>query len=398
MLKLRSYYFLLFLIKYFQNWKVIGNLIKKLSQYNAVKKILFLPIFVAAIISILSLVPQDAHASVSIALQDQASCEAAPPAGTWIGTNDTCVITNLTLNSGDSLNVVSAIHLTLRGNTNNSGTIQTNCDGCFIYLYDTFNNFGTLINGGIDDTGGIFGGDIYNYGLLKNTGTIQNNWNLFVNSQPGTVINSGIFILSDVGNFQNYGTFKNTGSFTHKSICDCDANGSFTNVGTLYNFNMIVLDVPFANSGVISNSGTITLENEFSNNYNTIYNNGGTLNINTNDMTNSGDIENNGGGVIDIFSGAILTNNGMINNNHGKLINDSGGTLNNGSTGVIKNSSILNNSGKINNNGTINNFRNATILNHISGNIANNSKIINYCGGIVKNYGTISGNPIINKC
>src|SRR5438445_7132450 len=105
------------------------------------RKILLLPIF-AVLITVLSLLPQDAHAATSIDLKDQASCEAAPLSGTWITGNSTCRIGSLTLNSGDSLLVDYfdfPVKLTTTSTLFNNGTIRTNCDNC---------NYGTIINEG----------------------------------------------------------------------------------------------------------------------------------------------------------------------------------------------------------------------------------------------------------
>src|SRR2546428_3534049 len=117
---------------------------------------------------------------------DQASCQSLPSgSSTWFAGNATCRMTDLTLNQGDSLNLIGGVcctTLTITGTVNNNGTINNMGN---IYNYGTINNYGALINGGCTKTNeGCINGNLYNYGTINNQALLEND--------AGTITNSGI--------------------------------------------------------------------------------------------------------------------------------------------------------------------------------------------------------------
>src|SRR5215467_6424141 len=90
------------------------------------KILLFLPVIIG-LISILSFLPQDAHA-ISYDITNQAACLSIPNTGStvWSAGNSTCIVhqINLKLASSDSFTVENGITLEVRGgNITNQGTI-----------------------------------------------------------------------------------------------------------------------------------------------------------------------------------------------------------------------------------------------------------------------------------
>jgi len=263
-----------------------------------VRKILFIPIF-AVLITVLSLLPQDAHAATTIDLKDQASCEAAPLSGTWTAANSTCHISvRFVLNSGDSLTVDASIYSNIALTT----TYQFIC-------YGTITNYGTFINkGNFDNLGtinnyhiitnyGLFltesgaivgGGTINNYsggiinnnhGQIRNQGTINNfgiiNNHRLITNYPGSIINNNSKIKDYCGS-----TFTNNGTLTGNQVINkCDPtstavtpNPSSVVDGNTIKFNATVTDTsssPTTATGKVSwsdggaggsfSSGTCTL-------------------------------------------------------------------------------------------------------------------------------------------
>lgn len=200
-------------------------------------KIFLLSIFTVFVFAIFFL-PQDAHASLNIHVVDQPSCEAAPLSGIWIATNNTCRITDFTLNSGDSLTVginsaVPIMNFTITGTlANNVGaTINNYADvyneGIFVNNSTYNSQLGSLANIGtitIDDSSGsadllVNRGDIFNsgninvvFGSLRTGGSFNGGPPIIYNHQKGVItINGSGFIMTDGGSLDNFGQLTNNG-------------------------------------------------------------------------------------------------------------------------------------------------------------------------------------------
>ena len=277
---------------------------------------------------------QDAHASLFVDLKDQASCQAAPLSGTWFAANSTCHIGNLTLNSGDEMDVDNSVYnnftLTIIGTVNNAGSIEGSGNSPFNQK---------VVNEGIVNTSGLLSEPNF-----VNKGTISNNGTMFDSgtfTNTGTLTNNGVlklyFITTTFSGPNTYsGGFTNTGTFIMNS-------GSTLYLGTGANF--------------VINSGAFAIPSGV-----TLFYSGSTLSIN---------------------SGASLSNNGTITS-YGPITNS--GSITN--IGTITNNYTITNNGSITNNGTITN----------KDVIVNNGTITNECGGSISNSGKISGNQIVYGC
>jgi hypothetical protein len=239
------------------------------------KKILFLPI-IAVLITVLSLLPQDAHAAVTIDLKDQASCQAAPLNGSWDATyTPTCSINGLALN--------------VYYNLINSGTI---------------NNFGTIDPGTFNNNNG---GIINNYGSIFNPTGILNNYGTIYNKASASITdpNAGCDYSCIIN---NYGTIDNSGL-----ILDAAGKwGQLNNYATIVNEASGTLEI--RNTATFNNTGTINNQGTISNEVSSIINNSGAIN-------NSGTINNYGPNG---YPASTINNTGTITNLCGGTINNSG--------------------------------------------------------------------------
>jgi len=275
------------------------------------------------------------------------ACEAM--SGTWDSSSNTCTISGLTLNSGNTLTVDLGVTLIING--------SLVIDGGTVLNYGTINSGGNITNksGGTITNSGTINNSSYiaNVGTVTNSGTINSsgyfgNGGKITNNSGGTISNS--HTLNSYGIITNSGTITNTSGGTMKNYGGGKINnlsgGTITNSGTMNNSSYV------ANTGTITNSGTIN-NSSYIGNGGTITNlsggtitNSGTINS-YGKISNSGTITNNTSGTIKNYSG------GKVNNNSGGIItNNSGGTITNNSA-TITNSGTINNSGAISGTGTI---------------------------------------------
>lgn len=136
------------------------------SRENHFGMYLLTIVFVSILLSIFGIFAQNVFAT-NYAISDKLSCEDSSIEGVWHGLTRTCHIFGFSLNSGDSLTIISGIGLDTTGTLSNHGMI---------------NNHGTIYNHG----------KIYNYGNIANNGIIDNSGALF-NQCEGIVTNNGTF-------------------------------------------------------------------------------------------------------------------------------------------------------------------------------------------------------------
>jgi len=236
---------------------------------------------------------------------DGPSCVAI--GGTWNGL-DTCTVTSLTINSGETL-VCSDIGLIITGSLtiDSGGILNINCAS-------GINNLGIITNSGTINNNS---GGIGNSGTMTNFGTINND-------SPGgianelTLINSGT-INMNLARITNNGTITNTGDINTNFVgVAIDNSATINNSGSINNKDATIqnnLDSNITNSGTITNTGGIV------SNSGTITNNlGGSI-------TNFGNIANFG--TITNDCGATITNNGSITGNPVNFIACPGISINN---------------------------------------------------------------------
>lgn len=186
-------------------------------------------------------------------LKDQASCQSIH--GTWSPSNSTCVLSNLLLNSGDSLTVDNSvftdIYLTITDTINNGGIIN-NSGNIIIDSSGIFNNDGSIIN---YCTGTCIGGTIQNNGLIINNkgGTIASNSTI---NNSGPINNSGTIIILNGGTITNLAKLiNNLGGVVNNSgtIHNNELSAIINNGGIIINYATIISDA----GGTVTNSGTM---------------------------------------------------------------------------------------------------------------------------------------------
>ena len=230
-------------------------------------------------------------------MSNKKSCEEL--GGVWNGIY-VCVVDNLTINEGDTLQIEPAQDFQVRKKLINYGTIVLLGGGLIIFEGELINQGGTIIVNGTGFLRTIDGGIITNnagiitiYGTLFNAGEINNNF-------------EGNITTNFDSSFINFGNVSNNG-------------GKITNLGTKI-FNI--------------NGGTFT-------NYDQSL-----IIFNMVKMVNGPESEiNNIGGIININGGSIENNGGLIYNEGGIIHNTNGDIFNN--QGVINNQGIFNSTGNI---------------------------------------------------
>ncbi len=403
------------------------------------KILLLLPVTIA-LFSIMSFLPQDAHAT-AFTLKDQASCQGNPLFGVWNAVNSTCTVSSPAIFSTDSLDVKSGITLKITGTfelhgiIGNSGTIIVN-PSASLNQRDFLNNLAT--------------------GKLTNKGTITNTASI-TNANTGIITSTGTLTNTPSGTIANNGTLTNSGTFNNNGILDLDSGttitfsgpssfaGSLTNTGT-FNLNsgsLVSLDsgtkltilsgtflVP---SGVTVSLGSASVFTVNPGGNATVLGSlksGGTINnsgiikdkgfINSSvfgigTFNNSGLLQLSAGDTIKFgfptaYSGSFQSDS--LNMNSGSsLILDSGTKFDisgdfiipAGVTLAVTNGSIvtidaglgptLSNSGTINTNGTFNNS--GTI--HNPGSISNLGVMHEFCNSVFTG-NPVTGNPLVNSC
>ena len=329
----------------------------------------YIGILFAGIVSVLLLSTHDA-AATNTSLDGSAACISL--GGSWDNPTSTCSVHHLTINAGDSLDILSGVALSNFGagdTLDNSGIINILSGGHLVGI----------------GTGGLGGETFTNHagGELNNQGTIAYQQSFIINS--GTINNRGP-IAVDHGEISNGAT----------GIINNNPTGTITASG----------ETGFVNAYTINNRGTINVQSGAGlENDGTINNNlGGTISFVGSDFFNAG-ILNNSWSIVSV----TLTNSGTINNRgyiaSQVITNRVTGTINNSGVGTIINHGELANRGIINNRAIIDNYLNQ-IDNYSSGTINNTLGLINntggtinnHCTGTINNSGIILGNPINNIC
>lgn len=374
------------------------------EPYNKIpySKFLIIPILVI-LISMFSFLPQDAHAATV----------------TWVGAGDG-VHWSDPLNWNTGTLPASTDNIVIDGNSSVSSTVHL--DIAFDLTGSlTINQGDTLENDA--PTSLIDDGTVENFGILRTLHPFINHGNLinhisgtidahdsFENGRAGVFTNYGMFLVDAA--VINFGTLNNAGGTINNLHSDWDIENWVG--GTIINSGIIVNSGSFLNKA----GGSMNIRSGLMNNTaGSIYDNYGTLNVDTSTITNSGKLNNHVSGKLIINSKGMVNNNllGKISNS-GNLTNagtikivssthltNSGGSINNNAGGkftifgIVTNSgSINNNAGTMDNSGKINNNSGGTINNNSSGTISN-SGAINNCNNI-NNLGIITGNPINNTC
>ncbi|HEX9846703.1 MAG TPA: Calx-beta domain-containing protein [Candidatus Nitrosotenuis sp.] len=265
-------------------------------------------------------------------ISDQTSCEGM--GGSWTAP-DTCTVTSLTINSGQTLTIPNGIMLVI-SNTGGAGIVN---------FGGTIDNSGTITvsnsgGTGIVNSGTIGSSTINNSGTItvSNSGTSTGISNSRVISNSGTITVSNNGTIINTGTINNSGTIDNNGTINNFSTIDgstINNSGTITNSGTIINTSASTID----NSGTITNTDLSTI-------------------VNKGRITNSDTIDNSG----TIDTSDTISNSGTITNS---------GTINNGFDNAF---GVISNSGTITNLGTINNI--VGIIDNTSG------TIIHQCGAV----------------
>src|SRR5437588_1239427 len=330
----------------------------------AIKKILVLPVIVM-LITILSFLPQNAHAATSYELQvgdANGACEAI--GGTWDSGTNTCtlpsgisktIVYQVKIDSGVTLQIDSNAAITIQTSfsVENYGTIINNSGGTIDITGGTINNFGTITNNSIFVSDGTTNNNLG--GTFTNNGRIEGNPGSLLNNSGGTIFNNGGIVNLEV--FANSGTITNT---LGASI-DVLAFDRLINNGTINN------------AGAINNSGTINEICGASVTGNPVQ---GTAPINTCKRSYELQVGN--------ANGACEAIGGRWNSGTNTCTLDGTLLLNVGDTLTIDSNVILDATGRFINFGTFNNF--GTITN--SGGFTNLGTINKECGA------SIIGNPV----
>ena len=179
-------------------------------------------------------------------------------------------------------------------------------------------------------------------------------------SIDGSFVNNGIIISEDTFSVNSVNSFTNNASFT--------SNGNFNITGNATN----------GLSGTITNNGTISLVDGASGD----------------ELTNYGTLTNAAGSSIIIYGGAALANEGTISNSGTITINDDA-TLANHEDAVITNESggTIDNNGDVTNYGTITNNAGGTLNNNSGNTLTNNYMLLNYGNFNNSNIGKIVNGP-----
>ena len=248
---------------------------------------------------------------------------------------------------------------------------------------------------------------------LKTGDFLTLNLGVFNNQATGQLVNNTLFETSDGGILNNHGTVTNNG------LLQTMGTGTINNFGTINSGLGSLLDI----QGTLNNSGTIVTA-MFDTEGTT--NNSGKMTINGGDFfsQNLGVLNNNAGGQLFnntsfiTFDGGILNNYGTITNT-GLLQTPGTGTINN--FGVINSSTLLDIQGTLNNSGTIvtelfdtegttNNSGKMTLNsgsvfsqnlgtfnNQASGQLINNTTLVNFSGATLNNSGTLTNNGVFEN-
>ena len=304
-------------------------------------------------------------------------------------------------NAGKLFVTAGGMLLNVEGNINNSGVL-TNAGNLFMQQ-GFINNFGTLANNSdgtltFEDASVVNSGKFYNYGTVQNHGGIFNNpgasltnygtIDVYIGAaiiNHGKLLNTAAGMINNFGTGQlfNYGTLSNTGTINN-SGSELYNYGTLNNSGTL--LSIAEGDNPDSlldNYGTLNNSGTLTNAcvgpfffptTSTINNYGTL-NNAGTL-INTPGSTPS--------------SASTINNFGTINN-RGTITND--GTINN--TGAFRNSGVV----TISSSGLFTTSTNYTQMGgktFVNGTLTTTGPaIVDIHAGILGGGGTINGNVLM---
>ncbi len=238
-----------------------------------------------------------------------------------------------------------------------------------------------VVQSGVTLTVGL-SGDVENF---LNNPTEQSNGSVTV---PGsTILNDGT--ITNNGSIYNYGgtgtsTITNFGTLINKNLLDNTGyfagNSVLTNAGIFDNDNEGILYSGVLNNvGILTNAGTLDVENFFGSAGLTNFVGGVVNNVATITIEGEGNGTLTNGGTLTNFVGAEVTNEGALTNT-GSLVNN--GTLTNSVGGVFTNTGSLTNTGTMINDGTFNTSSGVGFTN--SGAFVNN-------GGDVAEFITVLG-------
>jgi hypothetical protein len=336
--------------------------------------------------------------------------------------------------------------------TNDLSSAITNSGTWVNYSGSTLTNSGTMSSTNLLQT--LSGGTLDNFGmlsqtgmaLLDNQGTLNNSGTLsadnmenhgIMNNNAGTMtisvgLNSGtgVTLTNFAGAhldaviqviFDSGATLNNYGLLTTEGHLQTFAGGTINNFGTLIKTDGSILD----NQGTLNNNGSLSA-NDMENH--------GIMNNNAGTMTISNGVNSSAGATLTNFAGAQLDVTGQLINDLGGILNNYGlltseghlqtfaeGTINNfgtiqsGRNVYLDNQGTLNNSGTITaglffNSGTTTNSGAMTINpgvtfsqnlgvfnNQPSGQLANNTDLVNFAGATLNNSGTFTNNNLFEN-
>lgn len=262
-----------------------------------------------------------------------------------------------------------------------SGIINNSSPGYMIgglIVTDRFENKGTLNN-----TGRVLINSAYINGPAVNTGTINNNLDMYSGNPAGEInINA---------DFNNNGTINNNAGIWI-------AGGQlFSNFGDIFNNGIMIINQALNNVGEFNNSGSVAIHNysgETANNSGTINNIADVSNMYFPfpDMTIDSDLNNTGTINNSVFAymniNRQMTNSGALNNSGemyiGNLYNQ--GAVNNKGLLTIRNDWQVINAGTINNQVDVPNFYMLPVIN-IESSIDNAGTINNAYAAEINMYG-----------
>jgi hypothetical protein len=251
--------------------------------------------------------------------------------------------------------------------TNNAGTTFYNGEYGYVYVNNTFNNYGIYVEHGTTRIGyNVSGGVFNNY-----AGATYTLYDVLYTLTYGPELTIGKFSSSRTGTFYNYGTLTNNMSFfdaTYAYWSDITIDlGTLNNTGTINNNGG---DWYYSNGAVVFYKYGILCQHAASS------------------IVNTGTINNNA--AFEVSTSAILNNNtlGIYNNNAFTVVE--GGVLNNFSTYNENLETFNSTNGTINNRplGNINISATSLICFSNSGAV-----LTNYANGTITNLGVTAGFP-----
>jgi len=229
------------------------------------KNLIYLSIFVVAMISITGFASHNAYAASSYELQVGDTNHNCGAIGGTFSSNTCTVATSFTLNSGDFLKIDSGVTLSITGSIQNSGNISNL--GSITYNTITNNNGGNFNNNGTVTTNTFFS-NFYNNGTVNNNGPSGiikgTRGSVFYNFNAGTINNSGTMtdVKSDSVTVYNYHIINNNsgGKITNYFHFVNEPGATINNniQATINNNFIFYQQGTVTNNGTFSNHGDVT--------------------------------------------------------------------------------------------------------------------------------------------